>query len=116
MKAAFEAILAASQAANLPRTFATDVTTHDRAAIEGAGDQTPPFLWCLYASGSHLIWARGRTASVSPVVKALCDGAAVGDFADAQWFVWDGSKLSPVRGGSLDVLDAFAEIAVGGAL
>jgi len=59
---AYAAMLAASKATGLPRSFATDLTKHDRSALA----QTPltdSFAWALYDAGTHLVWSRKHDRS-----------------------------------------------------
>ena len=68
----------------LPKTFKTDLTKHDRAAITEHGGET--FAWYLYDGGTHIVWPSSK--SVSDLVRAVTE-AGVGI-----WYSWDGSKLT----------------------
>lgn len=92
---AYIAILEASKAMGWPKRFRSDLTTHDRGAI----DRLPPgmpFAWGLRDRGTHLFRADCQDGSGhrSPDFPRFVEGA-FGPLATC-WFFWDGSRLTPV--------------------
>lgn len=64
---AYEALVAESERLGMPRSFKTDLTTHDKAWIERHSDA--PFLWCLYEGGTHLMSSPLSSETVRCVVN-----------------------------------------------
>jgi len=88
---AYAAMLAASKATGLPRSFETDLTKHDRAALTH-WLPTEPFAWALYDAGTHLVWSRQRHQSKLTSAE-LCQSVDE-IFSGCRWFWWDGRSLT----------------------
>ena len=82
----YSRMLEESAATGLPKTFKTDLTKHDRAAITEHGGE--PFAWWLYDSGTHIVWPSSK--SVADLVRAVTEAGP------GQWYTWDGSALVQV--------------------
>lgn len=100
---AYHQMLDASARLKLPRSFKTDLTTHDRDSLDRRirmGSFVPPFVWCLYAHGTHIVWAdeAKNPRHVHGILKTICE-----DFsAEAHWFKWDGDQLTAFDGSTLE--------------
>ena len=84
IEAVYSQMLKESAATGLPKTFKTDLTKHDCAAIAEHGGE--PFAWYLYDGGTHIVWPSSK--GVADLVRAVTE-AGVGI-----WYSWDGSKLT----------------------
>lgn len=93
LPAAYAAMLAESTRVGWPLRFASDLTTHDRAATE-AIDRATPLLWALYDGGTFLckvtkqpIDRAGHFAWDAPafVVRSCGD--------ETRFYLWDGVTL-----------------------
>lgn len=69
----------------LPRSFKTDLTKHDRAALADR-DPAEPFGWVLYEHGTHLVW----DASACPKTTSF------GREEILHCHFWDGVRLHSV--------------------
>jgi len=86
IEAVYSRMLEESAATGLPKTFKTDLTKHDRTAIESSGGE--PFAWYLYDSGTHIVWPSSK--SIADLVRAVTEAGP------GQWYTWDGSALVQV--------------------
>jgi hypothetical protein len=98
----YEAIEARAAELGLPKSFTTDLTEHDRAALE-ARDPAEPFGWIVYSHGTHLVHnkatmceARGITPTAAAFeLRGLCD-AIDRNFSGLHCHFWNGRALVPV--------------------
>jgi len=93
----YAALVAKAAEIGWPTSFATDLTTHDRATLERRSPALP-FLWVLRASGTQLVLPStgpidgvGHRAWEVPAFIANAFGAA-----DCLWFWWNGSALERI--------------------
>lgn len=96
----FEAMMAESARTGFPGAFATDLTEHDRAALEslrptGSRSNVDRIGWILYRSGTHLaLLAPGEALKHK-------NAAGLRDFGEAEgglFFIGEGGKLRQVSG------------------
>lgn len=92
--AAYTAILEMARSLSLPVSFETDITTHDRRAIEAKPGAR--FMWCVYEHGSHLMWVDDSPLAA----QAERFGVLVTGLGRAHCFYWDGSALFNFRRGA----------------
>lgn len=94
---AFHALLRRSDQLGLPKSFATDLTKHDRRALSGR-DNARPFGWVLHRDGTYIVVPEYGAAV--RLASAICEHAKR-SCQDVHAFWWDGSALHEV---SLDEL------------
>lgn len=90
---AYAAMLAVSEATGLPRSFATDLTHHDRKCLANRLVEAP-FAWAIYDAGTHLVFAHQQHPSKHSSA-ALCR-IVEDSFEGCRWYWWDGRTLRPV--------------------
>lgn len=105
---AYNAMIEASHALGLPRSFRTDLTTHDRAFCENLA-RGQRFLWAPYENGTHLI-SPGRASKWGPLQKIVNTLLDMG----GHFYLWDGISLRPISAqaileGALDEAEAIDE-------
>lgn len=90
----YAAMVAEAIRCGWPRTFQTDLTTHDRRSIEDPANAGRPFAWLLYERGTHLCCLdragsgeHGRPTLVS-FVRAAQERCPRG-----RWYLSDGHTL-----------------------
>lgn len=93
---AYVAMLAESKRLGMPVRFTTDLTTHDRAAIER--QPAEPFVWCLYQQGTHMMHpqrehpAYGTGRGLEWAQEIVATSLAL---EGARLYEWDGTALRP---------------------
>lgn len=90
---AYQAIRAEAVRVGWPKTFRTDLTTHDKAACL-AHKPSEPFAWVLREASTHMAFIGQRDAN-GPVARRL--GRMIDDcFRDSEsrFYVWDGVALT----------------------
>ena len=94
----YEALLAEAQRVGWPERFETDLTTHDRAALEKR-DPALPFAWVLNRAATYLAFpspspvdGAGHYAQDMPAICARAFGRE-----DCRWYWWDGLALHEVE-------------------
>ena len=78
----YAALKSVADALDLPRSYKTDLTVHDRAYCEKAG-RTAPFLWALYDHGTHVIQL-GPRMDAAHWVRIMAQ-----NFTGLRWYLWD---------------------------
>lgn len=105
----FDLMLVESNKRGIPRSFATDLTRHDFESLGYQLRQTgrvTPFLWCLYATGTHMIWAHEPRQHIGTILKCLVDDDTFD--AESVWFQWDGRELTELKTKTIEaLLEAF---------
>ena len=76
----YQALLKASKACGMPKTFRTDLTQHDKTFLK-THSVRDSFAWYVYPEGTHM-------TSASSLVDTICR-----DFQGGHWFWWDGVSL-----------------------
>ncbi len=78
----------------LPTAFQTDLTKHDRRAIQELGDN-PRFLWCLREAGTHLLAfgtdGTDKSFKACSVSVRACQGPA-----PRHWYLYENNELKPI--------------------
>lgn len=93
---AYLAMLAESKRLGMPARFMSDLTTHDRAAIERQPDE--PFVWCVFSAGTVIMYARREHPAFGThrgleYARELMSSCLALD--GARLYEWDGTALRP---------------------
>jgi hypothetical protein len=89
---AYAALSAEAVARGLPRSFAADLTEHDRRWC--AAHPGEPFGWVLHEQGTHLL----KLGADRDLLNAVEENVSVTGSAQVRWYFYDGRALSAVSG------------------